>query len=210
MQSNLEHAAEDALERYSMGTLPDADAEVLEEHLLVCAPCQNRLDEMDRYVRAIRAGLSTVRAKENPIRGRATQFPKVLPRLAWVLGAALVLAIGLWVIQAGRAPSGPAPLPFAVLLQAVRGGGATGDPTAPSGQPLVLDADLAGLPPMASCDLQVVDVRGSQVERLEVSPEGERLKAELPRGLREGRYWVRIYSTSPANELVREYALTVE
>jgi anti-sigma factor RsiW len=64
MQTSLNHATEEGLERYSMGTLSEAEAEVLEEDLLVCTACQERLTETDRYVRAVRETASKLRARD--------------------------------------------------------------------------------------------------------------------------------------------------
>lgn len=49
------HIDDDALEAYSLGRLADADAAPVEEHLLVCAECRDRLAEWDEYVRAMRS-----------------------------------------------------------------------------------------------------------------------------------------------------------
>lgn len=49
------HIPEDLLERYAMGMLSDSETGPLEEHLLVCHECQDRLRAVDEYVAAIRA-----------------------------------------------------------------------------------------------------------------------------------------------------------
>jgi len=38
-----------------MQTLPEAELAPLEEHLLICAECRDRLEATERYVAAIRA-----------------------------------------------------------------------------------------------------------------------------------------------------------
>jgi len=44
------HTSEDDLESYSMQTLPEADLERVEEHLLICAECRDRLEETEQYL----------------------------------------------------------------------------------------------------------------------------------------------------------------
>ena len=52
------HADEDSLERYSLGRFREDGADPLEEHLLTCQACRDRLGHLDRYHRAIRSALS--------------------------------------------------------------------------------------------------------------------------------------------------------
>lgn len=49
------HISEDDLERYALGCLPEAQEAPLEEHLLVCEECRDRLARWDEYVGAMRA-----------------------------------------------------------------------------------------------------------------------------------------------------------
>ena len=213
MQPSLDHATEEALESYSMGTLPEAEAGILEEHLLVCAACQERLTEADRYVRAVRAAASKLRAgAPADRRGFVAWLPGFFatPELAWTLGAVCCLAIVWWAAHGWRTSSPLGAQPVAVLLQTVRGEVPAADASAPTGHPLMLETDLAGLPVSTAYDLRVIDQAGSPVERLRAAPEDGRLRAQVPKGLRKGRYWVRLYSGGGAADLLREYALRVE
>ncbi len=45
---------EEVAEAYSMDTLPEADAEAFNEHLLICAKCRAAVEAADVYVRAMR------------------------------------------------------------------------------------------------------------------------------------------------------------
>jgi len=51
---NNSHPVYDALESYAMGTLVDSELESLEEHLLLCPVCRQRVDEATTYVAAMR------------------------------------------------------------------------------------------------------------------------------------------------------------
>lgn len=53
------HIDDDALEAYSLGRLADTDAAPVEEHLLVCAECQDRLAGWDEYIAAMRGAMRT-------------------------------------------------------------------------------------------------------------------------------------------------------
>jgi hypothetical protein len=54
---SVEHPSNDLLERYSMGRLAKAEMTPLEEHLLVCEECRNRVVQMDLKQAAIREAL---------------------------------------------------------------------------------------------------------------------------------------------------------
>lgn len=61
------HINDDALEAYSLGRLVDADTALIEEHLLVCAQCRDRLAGWDEYTVAMRKAM-----REMTQAGRAT------------------------------------------------------------------------------------------------------------------------------------------
>lgn len=48
------HADGEELEQYCLGWLSQPECESLEEHLLICASCQDRLAETELYIRAMR------------------------------------------------------------------------------------------------------------------------------------------------------------
>jgi anti-sigma factor RsiW len=53
--SSQDHIAEDLLDAYAIGgRLDDKEIETLEEHLLVCAVCQERLECIDSLRQALR------------------------------------------------------------------------------------------------------------------------------------------------------------
>jgi anti-sigma factor RsiW len=53
------HIQDDDLELYALDRLPEPDAAPVEEHLLVCGACRERLTEWDEYVAAMRAAMTT-------------------------------------------------------------------------------------------------------------------------------------------------------
>jgi hypothetical protein len=60
----IEHISEDDLERYAMRSLPAPESVRLEEHLLICHPCQDRLRETDEYVAAMKAAAGKIRQEK--------------------------------------------------------------------------------------------------------------------------------------------------
>ena len=52
------HIEDDLIERYSMGRLTEPELSEVEEHLLICTQCQERVEAEDRFTRAARAALS--------------------------------------------------------------------------------------------------------------------------------------------------------
>lgn len=51
------HIDDDALEAYSMKRLAEVEAAPLEEHLLICHLCQDRLAEWDTYIRSMQSAM---------------------------------------------------------------------------------------------------------------------------------------------------------
>lgn len=56
------HIDDDALEAYSLGRLGDAESAPVEEHLLVCAECRERLAGWDEYITAMRRAMRGTKA----------------------------------------------------------------------------------------------------------------------------------------------------
>ena len=210
MQARFEHATEETLELYSLETLPEAETEVLEEHLLVCPECQQRLTGTDVYVRHMQAAAAKLRT-EGPGR-RAGGFVGVFAWPAPVWAAVVVICLlGLgWAVIGKKSILPVQSAPIAVALQAVRGVEDTSTASVPEGRPLTLEADLTGLPAEELLEMELVDAGGHPAHRSGVKPEGRRAVLPIPSGLSEGTYWVRLYTAGPRNELLREYALRVQ
>lgn len=205
-----EHARDGILEQYSLGTLPDAEVEKLEEHLLVCSACRDRLEETDAFVEAMRqAALKLQLEPPSPWTGRlgsvARWFARPAPKVAAV---AAVLLLLLWAVRpwrAGAPDSGPA---VSVLLQATRGGEALAGAHAPAGKPLLLTLDATGLAALPSYHLQIVDSHGAAVLESDIRPANGGLRFTT-RKLNPGSYWVRLSEPFPHGALLREFGLAV-
>lgn len=204
------HAPEEMLEEYSRGKLPDAEAECLEEHLLVCPRCQDRLAEVDAYVGAARQAAARLQMEpQASLEGNWRSLWQWLARparLAVAGGVAILLAgaVVLW-------RAGPRDEPVvSVYLQAVRGGEGLVGAHAPVDKPLRLRLDPAGLPALGSYRLEIVDARGAGVFEAEARREAGEISAQVTTRLAAGRYWVRLYEPRTAGPPVREFGLSIE
>jgi anti-sigma factor RsiW len=57
----VEHVTDDTLERYAMRFLPAPESDRLEEHLLICSACRDRLTATEEYVAAMRSAAAKIR-----------------------------------------------------------------------------------------------------------------------------------------------------
>lgn len=64
------HIEEEQLERYAMGTLPELEAAPVEEHLLLCAGCRERLSEFDEFLNTLRSAEIDPVLSSEPDHGR--------------------------------------------------------------------------------------------------------------------------------------------
>ena len=54
------HISEDALEAYAMAKLPESEEAPVEEHLLICETCQDRLMFLEQFIAATRAAAASI------------------------------------------------------------------------------------------------------------------------------------------------------
>ena len=191
------HPSEDVLELYALRRLAEEDEAPLEEHLLICGKCRDRLEEMDEYVAAMREALEHGPAAQPVAR------PKRMPRLAWagVLVAAGILALAVPLWRTNEPPR-------EVVLRSWRGAADAGDAKAPAAAPLAVRLAGEGLPERPRYRVEVVDDRGQSIH--EEILEAARLTLSLNSGLDAGHYWVRVFDPSDSGLPLREYSLMVE
>ena len=173
----------------------------LEEHLLSCEACRERLERWDRYVQAMRTAATDLRRRPEFMEWLA----RVLrgQRLVWALGFTLVLLLlvgthGQWLRMGG-----PPPLPVALI--ATRGA-ADGPLSVPAGRALALTLDAAGLPACPACGVEVVDESGRQVFQSAADVRDGKVAVALP-ARTAGLYFVRLLA--PDKTLLREFSLPV-
>jgi len=206
MKAFEQHCTEQNLELYATGKLDEPGAEILEQHLLLCEPCCDRLVETEKFLGAMRSATAQLREEQrnapesfvNRIRGFFE-----MPSATWAAAAvALVLVVvgsTTWLRNGDSTAS-----PVAVSLLAVRGSGAE----APAGQPLDLTLDTRGLEISQSARLEVVNRSGKVMDRANASVSGPQTIFHL-RGLPAGPYFIRLYE-SGSEESAREYLLQLK
>jgi hypothetical protein len=196
MRNTYRHVDAEDLERYSMGTSSPEATALIEEHLLACEGCQDRLREADDYLLAMRSAAEQSRLDEKTAQGREARFPAWFPVLA-----AVACGILLLVVATLRFVRPPGPV-VAVSLSALRSNGAGSK--APAGRDLMLHPDLTGLAEGSSYRLEIVDQAGRVVRQGTLAGVSGGIKVA---GLSAGQYFVRV--SLPAGELLREYGLDI-
>ena len=144
MQAKVnEHPGEEALERYSMGTLPEGELPPFEEHLLVCGSCQDQLAAIDDYVIAMRTAAARLEQEEagpHPpgfLAGLSRAFSR--RGLAWAFAGVLLALSVTWLAVSRRGARPLSSPPVAVFLQSARGPESPAMARVSGGRPLVLE-----------------------------------------------------------------------
>jgi len=193
------HPADDLLESYAMGRLAEHDLVPVEEHLLICAHCQEAVQEIETFVKSTRAAARIVEQHNRPGGGWRV-FRKPLPYA--VAGCAAVLALA-FIVPLRRTT------PETIQLVSLRGSDSAA-PRVHSGVPLNLDLDIQEIAVASSYTVELVDVSGTvRWEQAKIEPATGRLKVLVATRLSPGQYWVRVYGNSFKSELLREYSLQV-
>jgi hypothetical protein len=206
------HSTDEVLEQYSLGRLPEGEATHLEEHLLICTGCRQRLEDIDEFVLTIRQALTEYeeasRARPSPRFSPLAWLPR-LPKPAWAgaLAAVVVLAVLLpWRQQPGA--------PYPLQLHSFRGPAPAFAAIAPAGRPLLLTVDLTGLKASPACVFEIADSSGASVWESVAGSGDDAVTLTVDRTLRPGQYWLRVYESAPASgargELLREFSLPVK
>lgn len=188
------HLSEEDIELYVLGRMEDNRLEYVEEHLLVCERCQQKVEEEEDFVRTLRAAL---RAEEA---GGRFRRKSAFWRGRGIWAAALTMAAALLAVMWLPRMAGPA---VQVELVAVRSGELA---EAPSHRTLELHADRRGLPSHPRYRAEIVDSQGRIVDQSS-APAGAATVSWRVKGLPPGVYLVRFLG--PQGELLREFALRV-
>lgn len=202
------HVLEDHLEAYALQQLQAGELDALEDHLLVCDVCRQRLTETEQRLTATRIAARRIREDETQARAKRGSWIRFSVALfsfrpAAVLATAAILGLGLVAVQYRQ----PEVTYQEVRLTALRGG----DPAAAgvAGKALRLRLDLQGLENQGPVDVAVVNADGSPVLRQSVTrkPAEPTLVITLQEKLPAGQYWVRL-ERAPGQTL-REYSLRI-
>jgi hypothetical protein len=203
------HVEEQRLEAYAMNALAEDKVAIVEEHLLFCTTCQDRLEAVERYSQAMRCAAKRIREEE-------VMAPESPGAMEWVR-ARLHFAVPIWTgalamaglifmvgLQLGERP-GP---PVDVELQAVRGASTV---TALAGHALHLLLDSRGVQDLQVWPIEIVDEDGSRVwNGTGTSRPGASMSIEATadKAFKPGTYFVRLLKDGEGP--VREYQLVVQ
>ena len=188
------HADAEDLESYSLGASSVEETARIEEHLLICEDCRNRLRAGEDFLNSVQLAARQFRRDEKAVKGHGWKIPAWIP----VLAAACALVLAVVAIRAVR-PGDPV---VAVSLVALRGNNSGS--IAPAGRNLSLHPDLTGLAQAPAYRLEIVDQTGHPVRLAALAITHD---AVTVRGLDAGQYFVRLYL--PAGNLLREYGLEI-
>lgn len=176
------------VEDYAFGRVSAEAIADVEEHLMVCSRCQDRLQDEEEYIAAFR---QSVRVAQRPV-----QWYKPL-----AAAACLVMAVGLWIPFAGTKVDD-------VDLRAERGSMLAPSAQAQAGHKVALNVDLAGLESRKVASLQIVTEAGVPLAEKKLDQKQELAKWSVNRKLQAGTYWVRAYDA--AGTQLREFKLDVK
>ena len=145
LDPQLQHTQDDVLKQYVAGGLPEDLAAPLEEHLLICEECRQRLDDVEfahcTRAAALRIALNDENRVARGFAARAWAALTAVPKTAWAATAAAA-AVMLFV---GPRLTGPTEFEV-VTLHALRGAD-DGSSAVASGKAVRFEIDLTEIPP---------------------------------------------------------------
>lgn len=197
----MQHIEENLLDQYAMGTLPKESIAEVEEHLLLCSFCQNRLVEADQFLTVFRAAATNLDASPKP-----AWISALASRKGFWSGAAAAFAALLVLLITGDSHHANLP-PAILLMQSLRGPESTAEMA--SARPCLLVFDLVVSANPTEYEIDIVDAVGNDVLKRDAEVRDGRLSVLVDR-LARGSYWVRIYQKQSAKELLAEYGLQAE
>ena len=190
------HPDENVLELYCMQKLTGPALESLEDHLLLCAQCQDSVLECDSFLHGMRRAL-VLPQETFAARFNLMQYFR-MPTLVWAPAGVAAMACAAFLLTRSYTPT---MAPVAVALTATRGGAM---PAAKAGQPLDLDLDTRDLAGSGAYHVQVVDAAGKEVWTAMENVQQGHVHALMNARLSAGQYYVRVIDAQGAQ---REYSL---
>lgn len=202
VQSSHPHVDEELLELYAMKKLTESELEPVEEHLLICEACQDRLTETENYIRTFRAAAEKLMHEPAP-ETMWSRWKRMfsMPRFAVVPALAGALAIAIFL---GMPRSNPE-LQTAEL-RALR---ADSTVTVEAGRPVQLKLGAEGLNPQKQFRAELVSTSGATIWSGGTAWSSGWLTATVDKKLQQGKYWVRLFERGD-NKQISEYRLVVQ
>jgi hypothetical protein len=193
------HGTEDQLELYARGRLPESELPVLEEHLMICTDCREKLDEIGDFALGMQEASSKAAAPQTK-------------RVEWGLGSffrrpafAMGLAFVALIVVMGLLANGrPRFAPSASLQLTATRGEMPVTVAARQFDVTLSDGPREGGP----FKVEVLTATGASAWSglAESGPAGVEFK--LTQRLTQGDYFVRVFSVS--GKMLREYGFRVK
>jgi hypothetical protein len=187
------HVPDEGLERYAMGAMRGELVAELEEHLLACPVCQDRLAETRRFLSVFRAAAVQLEP-----------LPRPRSRGLLVLAATVAAALVIFVITKKHDPN--ALVPATVVMDSMRG--LETGARIPAGRASVLVFDAAPSAIGEDAQVEIVNPAGNLILTMPGKWNNGRLTVTVGK-IGRGSYWVRVYSKA-TKDLVAEYGLRAE
>jgi len=219
------HPIEETLEAFALRRLPEVQAAIVEEHLLVCEACQNSVENIDEYLLFLKPALAEFAKRPATLRQGPAWLREKLWEISWerirafaglsrplpaaIWASAMAISLAACMLAASVVWRTDRNSPAAtVALAAFRGGSGEAVALGPAHRPLDLSIDIGELPASPDYRVEVVTSAGKHAWGgiPQVSSSG--LSAHVEGGLRAGMYWARLYSSN--GELLREFGLRVK
>ncbi|HWF11833.1 MAG TPA: hypothetical protein VG297_25370 [Bryobacteraceae bacterium] len=196
------HGSDDQLEQYALGRLPAAEISPLEEHLMACDTCREKVDEFEAAGAAFRTALTD------------DLVSAIIPRQSGFMD---------WLLAAVRRPAVSMAFAFAVLIAVVGLFSQVRTKLAPVAtlRLTAVRSDMPATAPARQFELtladgpkeggpfrvEIVNAEGASMWQglAESGPAGVRV--EVKQRLGQGDYFVRLYTTSGA--VLHEYGFRV-
>ncbi len=183
-------------EDYLFGRLAEAELAEVEEHLLFCASCQEKVKQEEQFILEFREAADPAGSR------------RWISGWRWlaVSGLAASLVLMVWLSTSVGRRSGVEAEPVVVALNVTRSPVQEQSASAPRGRPIRLSLDLEQLPGHARYEVEIAEAGGRVVFTGSVAASGGVLSVEVP-PLEGGAHWVRLQG---GGVLLREYALRID
>lgn len=200
------HVRDEILEAYVFKRLQAEDVDQVEDHLLICAHCQKRLDHTIDFMKATRTAAARLRAEDTADVHPRSWWWFAVRKPVWAVAGIAVLAVAVS-LPLFRSAS---PTYQEVSLLTTRGANEEGV-EGRSNLRLVLNLGLQGVDEQTEYYVAIVDTSGKLIWKSgPVTPQTrDTVRVTLDRALSNGSYWVRLLGDSSGETVLREYPLKV-
>ncbi len=203
------HGTDDQLEEYVFGRLSVSDLPALEEHLMICVACRDRLDAVEAVTAGFKEALDISPAVLRPASARVEWFAWFAQRWfaqRWLRQPAFLVAVGMVVLFAILSTFSNGHTKFAPVatlqLTASRG-------EMPSAVPArELDLTLSDVPAEGGpLRVEIVNATGHIMWGGAAAGSAAGIQVKSERQFGSGDYFVRLYSAS--GKMLREYGFRI-